>query len=119
MSLDRSKLKTVGKKAIGDFLLKLQIFKSTANVKAARELYNEYADVPEFWLKLRSIVLAHKQPRKMFVQPNTILANETVELKVYEPTLEGLLQSWVDRFQQPSVYENLIDLTNKDRDHFK
>ncbi|XP_019868430.1 dipeptidyl peptidase 3 isoform X2 [Aethina tumida] len=119
VSLDRSKLKTVGKKAIGDFLLKLQIFKSTANVKAARELYNEYADVPEFWLKLRSIVLAHKQPRKMFVQPNTILANETVELKVYEPTLEGLLQSWVDRFQQPSLYENLIDLTNKDRDHFK
>ena len=38
LSMDRSKLMTVGHPAIADFLTKLQIFKSTADIVAANEV---------------------------------------------------------------------------------
>ena len=52
-----------------------QVYKSTADVKEGKKMYEYYSDVhdceePHF-LSLRDIVLARKQPRKMFVQHNT------------------------------------------------
>jgi dipeptidyl-peptidase-3 len=46
------------------------------------------------------VVLQKKQPRKVFVQANTYLDEATgkVTCKQYEPTLEGMIQSWADRY---------------------
>ena len=55
---------------------------------------------PEFWgSKVRRVVLQNKQPRKVFVQANTVLdeASGKVTLKEYEPTLEGMIQSYAER----------------------
>lgn len=55
----------------------------------------------EFWgTKVRNVVLAKKQPRKVFVQANTYLDEATgkVTCQQYEPTLEGMIQSWADRY---------------------
>lgn len=53
------------------------MYKSTGDVAAAQALYDKYSEVPDDgpypWGRWRDIVLAHKQPRKMFVQGNTIL----------------------------------------------
>lgn len=120
VTLDRSAIKTTGKEAISNFLLKLQIYKATADLKKATELYNHYAEVSEPWLSWRSIVLAKKQPRKMFVQANTVLEGSNVSLKTYDVTPEGLIQSWVDRFEDPQfLYESLVKLAKADEHHFR
>ncbi|XP_059477918.1 dipeptidyl peptidase 3 isoform X2 [Neocloeon triangulifer] len=122
LTVDKDKIETVGRKAIGDFLQKLQIYKATCNVKAAKEMYDKYSEVSEKgpypWAKWRPIVLAHKQPRKMFVQANTVLNGEDVLLKKYDPSPEGLITSWVERFPTTEVDCLLEELWKKDAAHF-
>ena len=58
-------------------LLDLQVYKSTGNIEAARAMYSKYSHVPatgaQPFAQWRSLILAKKQPRKMFVQSNTRL----------------------------------------------
>ncbi|ATY58552.1 dipeptidyl peptidase III [Cordyceps militaris] len=101
LNLDRSKILTVGRKAVGDYLQKLHIYKSTADIQSGLELYNRMTDVGlDFWgTKVRDTVLANRQPRKVFVQANTYLDEATgkVTLKTYDASLEAFLQSWADQ----------------------
>lgn len=87
--------------AMGDFLQKIHIYKSTADVEVGSKFFSDMSNVGlEYWgTKVRSVVLKNKQPRKVFVQANTYLDEATgkVALKEYEPTPEGLIQSWADR----------------------
>lgn len=86
---------------MGAYLQKLHIYKSTADVEAGSAFYKGMTTVePDLWgTKIRNIVLANKQPRKVFVQANTFLDESTgkVTLKEYKPTLEGMIQSWAER----------------------
>lgn len=41
-----------------------------------------------------------------------------VILKNYEPTFEGLIQSWVERYPSLSTSDNLIKLSEKDEAYF-
>ncbi|XP_050299659.1 dipeptidyl peptidase 3 isoform X2 [Anthonomus grandis grandis] len=120
ITLDRSAIRGAGRCAIGRFLLELQVLKATANVSAAEKLYNHYAEVTEPWLSWRSIVLAKKQPRKIFIQANTELGeNGKVKLKHYEASVEGLIRSWVERFDNaPFIYEALLEQTRINAEHF-
>lgn len=101
IKLDRSKITTVGRKAVEDYLQKLHIYKSTADFKAGSELYAEMTGVDEeFWgKKVRDEVLRVKQPRKVFVQANTVLDEKSgnVTLVEYEPSLEGMVESYAER----------------------
>lgn len=101
IKLDRSKITTVGRKAVEAYLQKLHIYKSTADVEAGTKLYNEMTGVdPDFWgTKIRNEVLRNKQPRKVFVQANTVLDEATgkVTLLEYEPSLEGMIKSFAER----------------------
>jgi hypothetical protein len=53
-------------------------------------------DWPVLWM-CSDVVLAKKQPRKVFVQPNTFVVDGKVELKEYPLTNEGVIQSFVER----------------------
>eukprot|EP01118_Nematostelium_gracile_P001629 TRINITY_DN1168_c0_g1_i3.p1 TRINITY_DN1168_c0_g1~~TRINITY_DN1168_c0_g1_i3.p1 ORF type:complete len:704 (+),score=218.99 TRINITY_DN1168_c0_g1_i3:82-2112(+) len=97
--LDRTKIKTVGKKAIGDFLTKLQVYKSTANVEECSKMYLELSEVDEKFLKWRKIVLDKKKPRRAFVQSFLELKNDQVQLHEFEASPRGLIQSFVSQFK--------------------
>lgn len=91
--------------AVGDFLQKIHIYKSTADVETGTKFFGEEMSGVglEFWgSKVRQVVVANTQPRKVFVQANTYLDESTgkVTCKQYEPTLEGIIQSWVEREEQ-------------------
>ncbi|KAI4174744.1 MAG: hypothetical protein LQ343_002115 [Gyalolechia ehrenbergii] len=98
IKLDKEKILTVGRKAVEEYLQKLHVYKCTADYEAGKKLYDEMTHVNEWWAtKVRPEVLRRKTPRKVFVQANTIERNGKVELKEYEPTCEGMIQSWVER----------------------
>ena len=98
IQLDRSKIHDQGVAAIGDFLQKLNVYKATADAKAGIAFYDEATHVPKSWHSYRDIVLAQKQPRKIFVQGNTMIDESgEVILKEYPLTYAGLIESFIER----------------------
>lgn len=99
ISLNRDLILTTGRKAVEEYLMKLHVYKSTADVVNGTKLYEDMTRVdPEFWgSKVREQVLEQKQPRKVFVQANTVIEGETVRLVEYEPSVEGMIKSYVER----------------------
>ncbi|KAF9879992.1 dipeptidyl peptidase [Colletotrichum karsti] len=101
IKLDRSKILTTGREAVGKYLQKLHVYKSTADVENGIAFYKEMTNVDmDFWgTKVRNIVLKNKQPRKVFVQANTYVdeASGKVSIKHYEASPAGIIQSWADR----------------------
>ncbi|XP_044727617.1 dipeptidyl peptidase 3 isoform X2 [Chrysoperla carnea] len=122
LTIDRTKLDTVGKKAIGDFLCKLQVYKSLGDFESASKMYNAYSEVPESgpypWAQWREIIMAHKQPRKMMVQANTLVKGDEIILKNYESNFAGLIKSVVERFPNAEIDTILEELWEKDQKYF-
>jgi len=96
--LDKSKIETIGRKAIGHFLTKIMVYKATANVEDANKLYDHYSTVTEEYLNLRKVVIEKKKPRKVFVQAHTYLECGKVKLQNFEPTPIGIINSFITRF---------------------
>lgn len=69
--LDRTKIETVGMRAIGEFLQKLNVYKAVGDVQSMTEMYNGYCAVGEEYVKLREEVLAKKKPRRVLVQSHS------------------------------------------------
>lgn len=120
ITLDRSKIHTVGKTAIHKFLCRLQVHKSTADVKGGRALYNRYSavtvDQAYNFLQLRKTVMLRKEARKMFVQANTRVKDEAVELEEYEASAAGLIQSFTQRFidDAEELEAQLLEMASRD-----
>jgi len=99
LRMDKSKIHSVGQPAMHKFLLKLQVFKATANNEEARKMYLHYSSVDDDLLALREIVLSKKRPRAIYAQALTSLGQDgKVVFKKYETTHEAVNQSFVDRF---------------------
>ncbi|KAK6592838.1 peptidase family M49 [Botrytis cinerea] len=80
INLKRHLIPTVGRQAVESYLQKLHIYKSIADVETGVK------------------VLKCKQPRKVFVQANTVLGEDgKVELKEYEASCEGMIRSFAER----------------------
>ncbi|KAI6351049.1 hypothetical protein MCOR25_010192 [Pyricularia grisea] len=99
VQVDRSKIVTHGKPALGGMLLRLHMYRCTADVVACRTYYEDLSRVAGEHLEWRETVLANKPPPMVFVQANTFLEENggEVMLKEYEATVEGIIQSWAER----------------------
>jgi dipeptidyl-peptidase-3 len=116
--VDRAKVLGEGRVAVGKLLVDLQVRKSTADGAGAREFYTSLTrPIPDFDAELRELVLRKKQvrlcvrvgrgaraydrairqPRKIFVQPNTFVEGGEVVLREYPLTPAGAIQSFVER----------------------
>ena len=95
--VDSSRIISDGKPALGKMLLRLHMYRCTADVESCRAYYEELSKVEGEYLEWRRIVLAKQQPKWVYVQANTILDGEHVTLKEYEATPEGVIQSWAER----------------------
>jgi len=108
ITLDRTKIESVGKPAIGAFLRKLQVYKATADFESAKAMYDFYSSVDEDFANMRMIVLDRKLPRRMFVQPRTVEEDGNITLREYEASTKGIVESFVDRFEsRDGVLEEL------------
>ena len=98
IKIDKSKIISHGRPAVERYLQKLHIYKFSANHVEGKKLYEDMTHVDDFWgQKVRGEVLRRKTPRKVFVQANTVEQDGKVVLKEYEPTLEGMIQSFAER----------------------
>ncbi|KAF1975757.1 peptidase M49, dipeptidyl-peptidase III [Bimuria novae-zelandiae CBS 107.79] len=96
--VDRSKIVSQGKPALGRMLLHLHIYRCTADIHSCREYYEALSRVHDEYLEWRDVVLSAQGPKWVFVQANTFLNDGgEVILKEYEPTPEGVVQSWAER----------------------
>lgn len=97
VTVDRRKVVTHGKPALGNMLLRLHMYRCTADAKGCRAYYEDLLSVDAEHLEWREAVLASKPPPMVFVQGNTFLDGEKVVLKEYPATAEGVVQSWAER----------------------
>ena len=98
IKLDRKKILSHGRPAVEGLLQRLHIYKATADLEAGQKMYDELTHVDEWYAdKVRPEVLRRKQPRKVYVQANTILEGDEVKLKEYDATPEGMIQSFAER----------------------
>ncbi|TRY77858.1 hypothetical protein TCAL_11907 [Tigriopus californicus] len=125
LTIDRTKLESVGKPAIGEFLMKLQVYKSLGDIENAKKMYDELSEVKDTgshpFGKWREIILARKTPRKIMVQHNTVNKDQNVEVLDYHSSHEGMAKSWVDRLpadEYVRVDAILDELYQKDLPHF-
>jgi len=114
--LDRNLISTVGKKAMGNFLLKLQVLKSLGDFDTGSKMFASYSEVPPDMEELREIVMARKEPRKLMVQQH-IQAKEGggFEVKSFEQSAIGMINSFKARF--PAEDPDLMELYYKDKPH--
>ncbi|KAI9339804.1 peptidase family M49-domain-containing protein [Zopfochytrium polystomum] len=93
----RDLILTKGLPAVQTFLRDMQITKSTADAARGVPWYVEITSVSEKFEKYREVVVRKKQPRKVFVQGNTYIERGTAVLKEYPLTLEGFIESVIER----------------------
>lgn len=78
-------------------LLHLHMYRSTADATSCREYYEDLSSVQDEYLEWQNAVVSTKQPKAVFVHPNTFLDDGHVRLKEYEATPSGVIQSWIER----------------------
>lgn len=96
--VDQSKIAKEGKASLGRMLHRIHVWRCTADVAACKEFYEPLSAMQgeeEAW---RKIVASKPEPAWKFVQANTMLTDDgKVELKVYEESDAGIIQSFADR----------------------
>lgn len=116
LTMERCMIPTVGKEAIGNFLLRLQVFKSLGDFAGGSAMYEGYSSVPPEMIAFRDIVMARKEPRKMLVQPHMEVDGEGVfQLRAFEASPIGMIESFVARY--PAEDAELYELYQKEKSH--
>ncbi|KAK6952017.1 hypothetical protein Daesc_006543 [Daldinia eschscholtzii] len=110
--VDRSRIVSQGKKALGEMLLRLHVYRCTANVEECKKYYEELSHVDEECLEWRKTVIENKPPPLLNVQANTYIEEGIVVLREYEPTIRGTIQRGNEDYRTVHEVHSLDDLLN-------
>ena len=97
VKVNHSRVISHGKPSLGRMLMKLHIYRCTADISKRRRFYEELSRVDDEALTWRDIIISKKDPPLAFSQANTYIVEDNVRIKEYEPTVQGIVQSWTER----------------------
>lgn len=98
ITLNRDMLLCYGQDIVSRILTPLHIWKCTGDDAPAREFFDKYSSVNDYFLKIRKIVVENQIPRRLELYHNLKLENnEVVNIETYPETIEGIIESFVDR----------------------
>lgn len=110
VTLNEEMILCYGQELTEKILTYFHIWKSTGACASAREFYNKYSFIDDFFLKIRKIVCDNAQlrPLDLYHNINFDTQDKSVSLAEYPETMEGIIQSFVDRFHtdlNKDIYE--------------
>jgi len=117
VKIDKSQFLTTGFNAIKNFLLKLNVYKATADKVNGIKMFEDYSQPSSFFLELRKIIIANKKPRRMEVQGNILKDGEKLVYSTYPETYEGILDSFKQRFS--SIDNEMFNLWEEGNEFLK
>lgn len=98
VKLDRTWAYMTGMYALYALAFDVHIWICMGAVKNLQETYDSLTTVLGYTERLRQIVCEWPNPQWKLVQPNTFLTDDgDVELRTYEVSNEGIIQSWAER----------------------
>lgn len=101
-------------------LQKIQIFKLIGDVDSAKEFYDHYSSVNGKFLAIRQIIIENEPPRRLELFHN-LVRNDDNSIKVieYPETYEGIIESYIDRFNDDHNKEIYDQWTKYNENFFK
>jgi len=98
IGMDRNKIKSSGKEALGNFLKRLQVYKSTADPEGLK-MFEAYSQVSETFLNYKKIIELHKRPRRLELQCDLKIEGDQIHYTSYPETFEGIIESYMDHYR--------------------
>ena len=85
---------------LSSIMPKLHIWKATGDVESASEFIEKYSQLDEKFLKIKHILDKTELPKTLYLFHNLVRdeENDTIKYKEYPETLEGIIESNLDRF---------------------
>ena len=85
---------------LSKLMLKMNIWKCIGDVESATECIRHYSEIDETFLKIKKIIDKNEEKNKFYLYHNLIRDEKdgTVSYKEYEESLEGIVESNLDRF---------------------
>ena len=88
-----------GKQLLSKIMVKIHIWKCTGDVENASKFINNYSEFDDRFLKIKKIISNKSRTLSLFLFHNLIMdENGTVNYKEYKDSLEGIIESNIDRF---------------------
>lgn len=88
-----------GKQLLSKIMIKIHIWKCTGDVENASKFIDKYSEFDDRFLKIKKIIEKNNSTISLFLFHNLIMdENGNVNYKEYKDSLEGIIESNVDRF---------------------
>ena len=100
INLNKDKILNEGVNVLTTFMRKIQEYKSKADIKNAKKIFYKYSEMNENILKIREILQKNKKPKSIFVQPNFYLKNNKVNLREFDISSEGIIESFMSNYNK-------------------